>query len=256
MRTPHLPAAFAFALALGCALPAQAQRDDKSQPVNFTADHGEVNYQTKVGDLSGNVVITQGTMTIRADKITFKQNADNSISATALGNPITFRQKRDGTDEYFEGFAQRAEYDGEKELLELFDRALLKRGQDEIRSNYISYNTRSEQFRAEGRPDGAGTPANAGRAPGAGHLPAAERREGRQGREGREDRRMRRTARMRSPPRTGRRPAGRQAAPLPLKPSGTSRRRRARSDGRRRARREHARGRAPQEALRDPHRRP
>jgi lipopolysaccharide export system protein LptA len=159
MRKPIL---LVLALAAACALPVHAQRDDKSQPVNFTADSGEVNYQTKVGNLSGNVVITQGTMTIRADRITFRQNADNSISATAHGNPITFRQKRDGVDEYFEGYAQRAEYDGEKELLELFDRALLKRGQDEIRSNYISYNTRSEQFRAEGRPDAANVPANAG----------------------------------------------------------------------------------------------
>jgi len=163
MRKPILPVlALALALAFTAAAPARAQRDDKSQPVNFSADSGEVNYQTKVGNLSGSVVITQGTMTIRADRITFKQNTDNSISATAHGNPITFRQKRDGVDEYFEGFAQRAEYDGEKEVLELFDRALLKRGTDEIRSNYISYNTRSEQFRAEGRPDAAGAPANSG----------------------------------------------------------------------------------------------
>ncbi len=136
--------------------------DDKKQPINYSANTGDVNYQTKVGNLSGNVVITQGTMTIRADRIVFKQNADNSMSATAHGNPITFRQKRDGVDEYFEGYAQRAEYDGEKELLELYDRALLKRGTDEIRSNYISYNTRSELFRAEGRPDASATPQDLG----------------------------------------------------------------------------------------------
>jgi lipopolysaccharide export system protein LptA len=142
--------------------PSHAQRDDKKQPINYSADTGDVNYQTKIGNLSGNVVITQGTMTIRADRIKFRQNPDNSVSATAYGNPITFRQKRDGSDEYFEGFAQRAEYDGEKELLELFDRALLRRGQDEIRSNYISYNTRTELFRAEGRPDDPATPPDAG----------------------------------------------------------------------------------------------
>ena len=38
---------------------------------------------------SGNVVITQGTMTIHADRITFRQNPDNSMSATAWGNPVT-----------------------------------------------------------------------------------------------------------------------------------------------------------------------
>ena len=100
---------------------------------------------------TGNVIITQGTLSIRADRIVFKQNADNSLSATAYGNPVAFRQKRDDVDEYYEGFAQRVEYDGAKELVELFDRALLKRGQDEIRSNYVSYNAGTEVFKAEGR---------------------------------------------------------------------------------------------------------
>lgn len=167
-RHAMLRAAVAFALpivvftAFMPARSAQAQSEDKKQPINYSANTGDVNYQTKVGNLSGNVVITQGTMTIRADRIVFKQNPDNSVSATAYGNPITFRQKRDGVDEYFEGYAQRAEYDGEKELLELFERALLKRGLDEIRSNYISYNTRTELFRAEGRPDAPATPQDTG----------------------------------------------------------------------------------------------
>ncbi len=131
--------------------PVAAEKADKEKPINYSADTGDVNYQTKVGALRGNVIITQGTMTIHAERIDFKQNADNSISATAYGNPVTFRQKQDGKDEYFEGYAQRAEYDGTKELLELYDRALLRRGQDEIRSNYISYNSSTEQFKAEGR---------------------------------------------------------------------------------------------------------
>ena len=168
VRHPILRAVLAFALpivvftAFVPAWTASAVGDDKKQPINYSANTGDVNYQTKVGNLSGNVVITQGTMTIRADRIVFKQNPDNSVSATAYGNPITFRQKRDGVDEYFEGYAQRAEYDGEKELLELYDRALLKRGLDEIRSNYISYNTRTELFRAEGRPDAPATPQDTG----------------------------------------------------------------------------------------------
>ena len=136
--------------------------EDRKQDINYSANSADMNYQAKSGKLFGNVVITQGTMTIRADRIEFKQNADNSVSATAYGNPITFRQKREGVDEYFEGYAQRAHYDGEKSLLELFDRALLKRGQDEIRSNYISYNTKTELFKAEGRPDAAATPQDAG----------------------------------------------------------------------------------------------
>jgi lipopolysaccharide export system protein LptA len=135
------------------ALPAAAEKADRDKPINYQADSGDVNYQTKVGTLLGNVILTQGTLTIHADKIIFHQNPDNSVSATAYGNPITFREKRDNVDEYYEGVAQRAEYDGQKRFLELFDRALLRQGTDEIRSNYISYNANTEYFKAEGRAD-------------------------------------------------------------------------------------------------------
>lgn len=150
----HRPAPRFLALALAAwALCAAAETGDREKPINFSADRGDLNYETKLGKLDGNVVLTQGTITVRADRLTFRQNPDNSMQVTAFGNPVSFRQKRDNSDEYYEGFAQRVEYDGAKELLELFDRALLKRGADEIRSNYISYNARTELFKAEGRPD-------------------------------------------------------------------------------------------------------
>jgi lipopolysaccharide export system protein LptA len=150
------PVAAAVVLAAAVALQvpfARAEKADRDKPINYQADSGDVNYQTKIGTLLGNVILTQGTLTIHADKIVFHQNPDNSVSATAYGNPITFREKRDNVDEYYEGFAQRAEYDGQKRFLELFDRALLRKGTDEIRSNYISYNAETEFFKAEGRPD-------------------------------------------------------------------------------------------------------
>jgi lipopolysaccharide export system protein LptA len=144
-------AATLAAAALAAAPTARAEKADREKPINYSADTGDVNYQAKTGALTGNVIITQGTLTIRADRITFRQNPDNSVSATAYGSPVSIRQKRDGHDEFYEGFAQRVEYDGAKENVEFFDRALLRRGQDEIRSNYITYNVATEVFRAEGR---------------------------------------------------------------------------------------------------------
>jgi lipopolysaccharide export system protein LptA len=152
--------ALAATLIFGASI-ARAEKADREKPINYSADTGDVNYQTKIGALTGNVVITQGTLTIHADKIIFKQNPDNSMSASAFGNPVAFRQKRDGVDEYFEGFAQHAEYDGTKQFLELFDRALLRRGTDEIRSNYITYNATTELFKAETRPGSPTAPPDA-----------------------------------------------------------------------------------------------
>lgn len=145
---------------------AAAETGDREKPINFSADRGDLNYETKIGKLDGNVVLTQGTITVRADRLTFRQNPDNSVQITAFGNPVSFRQKRDGDGGYYEGYALRVEYDGANDLLELFERALLKRGPDEIRSNYISYNAKTELFKAEGRPD-APAAAAAGEGPGA-----------------------------------------------------------------------------------------
>jgi lipopolysaccharide export system protein LptA len=135
------------------ASPAWAEKADRDKPINFQGDTGGGNAETKNGELRGNVVVTQGTLSIHADRITFHQNPDNSLSATAYGNPVAFREKRDGVDEYYEGFAQRIVYDGQKRFVELFDNALLKKGSDQIRSNYISYDAATEVFKAEGRPD-------------------------------------------------------------------------------------------------------
>ena len=153
---------FALLAALAIAAPAWAEKTDRDKPINFSGDSGDADLQARGGTLSGNVIITQGTLSIRADRIIFRQNADNSLSATAHGNPVSLRQKRDGVDEYYEGYAQRIEYDGAKELVELFDRALLKRGQDEIRSNYVSYNAGTEVFKAEGRAGSSPDPTGPG----------------------------------------------------------------------------------------------
>jgi lipopolysaccharide export system protein LptA len=146
-------AAFVLCLALVWSGQVRAEKADREKNIEFQGDTGGGNAEAKTGELSGNVIITQGTMTIRADRVTFKQNADNSLSATAYGNPVRFREKRDGADDYYEGYAQRIVYDGERRFIELFENALLRKAGDEIRSNYITYNAATEKFTAEGRPD-------------------------------------------------------------------------------------------------------
>ena len=154
LRLPPASLSFiALCLVLCCGLPAHAEKADREKNIEFQGDSGGGNAETKTGELVGHVIITQGTMSIQADRVTFRQNADNSLSATAYGNPVRFREKRDGTDDYYEGFAQRIVYDGEKRFVELFENALLKKSGNEIRSNYISYSAATENFSAEGRPD-------------------------------------------------------------------------------------------------------
>jgi lipopolysaccharide export system protein LptA len=183
-----LPSFCALLCAFVCHVPcALAEKADRDKPINFQGDSLGGNTDTKISDLIGNVVITQGTLTIHADRIQFHQNPDNSVSATATGNPVSFREKRDGADEYYEGYAQRIVYDGTKRIVELFDRALLKRTGDELRGNYISYNAETNVYKAEGRPDSkppaAGEPSLGSRVRGV-FLP--QPKEGKDGKDGKD----------------------------------------------------------------------
>ena len=128
--------------------PALAERADRGKPVNIDADKVNVDDTNKVSVFEGNVVLTQGTIVIRANKMILRQDENGFNSGTAYGNLATFRQKMDGVDEYIEGEAERIEYDGKTEKLELFTKAHIKRGQDELRGNYISYNAATEFYQA------------------------------------------------------------------------------------------------------------
>ncbi|GBL45418.1 LptA, protein essential for LPS transport across the periplasm [Sulfuriferula multivorans] len=159
---PSIKSPFAAVLLLLTLLlaggPALAEKADRSKPVNIEADSVTVDDLRKVSVYLGNVVLVQGTMTLHADKIVVHQDAEGFNSATAYGNPVSFRQKRDGVDEYIEGYADRMQYDGKLGTLQLFDNAHLKRGADDLRGSYISYNSNTEFFEVKGGNNTAGSP--------------------------------------------------------------------------------------------------
>jgi lipopolysaccharide export system protein LptA len=126
--------------------PLLAERADRDKPVHLEADRATVQDANKLATFTGNVVLTQGTLVIRSDKMTVKEDASGFQYATAFGNLASFRQKRDGMDEYIEGWSERMEYDGKADKMQLFKKARLKRGQDEVHGDYISYDATNEFF--------------------------------------------------------------------------------------------------------------
>jgi lipopolysaccharide export system protein LptA len=132
--------------------PAQkaARKPDQGEPINIEADRMRADDQKQVAEFEGRVVLTQGTFQLRADKITVRKDGEGFQHGVAVGNPATFRQKREGTGEWIDGEARRIEYDGKQARVELFDSARVSRDKDEVRGNYISYDTRTEVFRVQG----------------------------------------------------------------------------------------------------------
>jgi len=136
-----------------------AEKADREKPIHLEADRVTLDDARQLAVFEGNVVLTQGTMVIRGRRMEVRQDKEGFKSGITWGDLAYFRQKRDGVDEFIEGWAERIEYDGRADKVQMFDRASLKRGQDEVRGNYISYDSRTEFFQVIGGkngPSGAG----------------------------------------------------------------------------------------------------
>lgn len=163
MNHPHLSLKLLPAcLALLFACAAQAERADRDKPIELEADAVSVNDAKRTSTYTGNVILTQGTMEIRADKLVVREDAQGFQHSTSYGNPTTFRQKMEGKNEYIQGSAQRIEYDGRMDKVQLYTRAWVKRGEDIVHGEYIMYDASAEYAEVIG----GGKPAEGAAAPG------------------------------------------------------------------------------------------
>jgi len=121
-----------------------AEKADKDKPIEIEADTVTVNDAKKISTYTGNVILTQGTLLIKGDKMIVREDKDGFQHGTSLGNPASFKQKREGKNEYIEGNGQRIEYDGHMDKVQLYTKAWVKRGDDIVHGDYIMYDANSE----------------------------------------------------------------------------------------------------------------
>jgi lipopolysaccharide export system protein LptA len=143
--------------------PAFAEKADKDKPTQIDANRMTSDDARRISIFEGNVVLTKGTILVRAERITVRQDAEGFQISTATGGPARFRQKRDGKDEWIEGEALSIEIDDKKEKVELRDQARITRDKDEVRGDVISVDTRSEFFSVSGGKTTAAGANNEGR---------------------------------------------------------------------------------------------
>ncbi|MEO0003729.1 MAG: hypothetical protein RLZZ22_1421, partial [Pseudomonadota bacterium] len=148
-------------LVLACACwtsAALAERADREQAMNAEADALRYDDASQTSIFTGRVVITKGTIQIRGARVEVRQDPQGHQFGTVLAGPdqiASFRQKREGMDEYIEGQAQRIEYDSRADQVRFTGQAVLRRyrGQvlsDETAGAVIVYDNRTEVFRVDG----------------------------------------------------------------------------------------------------------
>jgi lipopolysaccharide export system protein LptA len=166
VRTTALAAAALLSLLL--AAPASwGEKADRSKPMVVDADKpGTLDFQRQVVVFNGNVSISQGTLSLRAERVEVRESKDGQRTATAIGStdkPAQYRQKRDVLNEWVEGSAERIEYDTRSDTLKFSGNASVRRLRgtepaDEITGNHIVWDNKVDVFSVSGGVPSAANP--------------------------------------------------------------------------------------------------
>ncbi len=142
---------------------AQAEKADRLKDLVIDGDQRVVLDRIHNRYLAvGNVVMRQGTLEIRAHQAEVSETTDGyalAVLTSSPGQKASFRQKRDGVDEYIEGSADRIEYDSKLDTVRFIGNAVMRRMRgavvaDEVTGALITYDNLAEVFSAA--PDAAG----------------------------------------------------------------------------------------------------
>jgi lipopolysaccharide export system protein LptA len=125
----HRAAVAAALILLGAASGAAAEHADRTKQIAVTATDAVADQARQTAEFSGDVVVVQGSMEIRADRVQMRAGANGERLGIALGKagaPVRFRQRGDRPDEWNEGQADRVEYDSTANEVRLIGAATLR----------------------------------------------------------------------------------------------------------------------------------
>ena len=144
---------FAAAALSLVAFHASAEKADSLKQAVVKFDTAYIDDVAQTRTLTGNVILTRGTLIMKSEKAVAQESDDAYMIVTLTtvpGKMATFRQKKDGgPDLWVEGQAQRIEYDERTEIVKLFNNATVKnlegnRLSNQVDGEFISYDSRKE----------------------------------------------------------------------------------------------------------------
>jgi lipopolysaccharide export system protein LptA len=140
-----------IAVLLMISSPVFGEKADRNKPAEIEANRMSADDARRLNVFEGEVVLTKGTITLRADRLVVRQDAEGFQLASATGRPVRFRQRQDpkpGEKEgvWVEGEALRIELDERNQKIELYDSARVNRGGDEVAGNYILVDQSSDFY--------------------------------------------------------------------------------------------------------------
>lgn len=132
---------------------AYALKGDADKPINIRAHRVEANEKTGVSVYSGNVVMTQGSLTVEADRLEVTLRNGQTELIRANGKPLRMHARTDAGEDV-RARAARAEYHGKARKIDLFGDVELRRDGDVFTGAVLHYLLDNETFTAEGGDEG------------------------------------------------------------------------------------------------------
>lgn len=139
----------ALVLALNCiSLPAYALKSDQQQPINVESIEQSADLQANKLVFSGEVVATQGTIKITADKVEVNRDTNGSLkSVIAYGTPVTFEQQQDNGS-YIRSRSTTLSYLPSDTKIVLQGRVMIWQGESKMTGERIEYNITTQKLHA------------------------------------------------------------------------------------------------------------
>lgn len=155
-------------LLLSCFSPSTlAEKADREKPIEIHAATLFMDQLRGITIADGDVIATQGTLTVNASHVTVTRDPQGNQTLIATGEPTTFRQRadkdpqrNDNKEVWIEGQGQRLDYKTATHLAILTSNARVKKGDSIVIGDVITYNTDTEIIESRG---GTPTTPNRGR---------------------------------------------------------------------------------------------
>ncbi|OAT26111.1 lipopolysaccharide ABC transporter substrate-binding protein LptA [Proteus myxofaciens] len=130
-------------------VPVMALKDDTKQPIVVNSETQSLNLEKNITTFTKNVVVKQGSIDIRADKVVVTRPGGDSkkMVVEAFGNPVTFYQLQDD-GKPIKGHGDKMTYEMDKELVTLTGKAYLEQLDSNISGDKIIYQVPTQQMEA------------------------------------------------------------------------------------------------------------
>lgn len=129
---------------------AQALPEDEQQELVIRSQQAEMDRRTGVVIYQGNVILTQGTLKIEADRLEILHEGNVLKSAVADGKPARYQQQINVGKPVTYANGKRIEYLSDQREVIITGDANLKQGGDQFSGQRLTYDMNAETVKANG----------------------------------------------------------------------------------------------------------